>query len=116
MSFNQPFSYDPNTGRWHLELHKAPKMLSAQCGLKISIDTGTPTGDTGAFYSAEDSPGLKNSKLEIRYFDNLSGYVSTAVFDLPTLISKLIEIMPKDKIYTDTYCLSDMDRKATGEL
>ena len=48
MSFNQPFNYDPQSGRWNLELHKAPKDVLAQCGIKISVNPGYPTGEKGA--------------------------------------------------------------------
>ena len=53
MSFNQPFNYDPQRCVWSLELHKAPKDVFAQCGIKITVDPGVPTGEKGAFYQTK---------------------------------------------------------------
>ena len=116
MSFNQPFNYDPNTGTWGLELHKAPKEVFAQCGMKITVNPGFPTGETKAFYDCSEKSGMTNSTLEIRYFDNLSGYVSRVVFNLPALIKQLTEIMPEGTVKEETFCLANADRKVLGEL
>ena len=116
MDFNKPFKYDAASGRWHLELQKAPKLFSAQSGVKFTIDSGTPTGNTGEFYKADEDNGLSNSTLEVRYFDNLSGWTSVVQFDLPTLINKLIEIMPSDKVKMETFCLAHKDRNEIGEI
>lgn len=122
MSFNQPFSYDHTTGRWNLELHKANKDVFSQCGIKISVDPGIPTGEKGAFYQTKEPSGMFGSSIEIRCFDNLAGWTSAAIFDLPTLMEKLIEIMPKDKVKLDTFLLAERDlafiesRKQKGEL
>ena len=109
MSFNQPISYDPQTGRWNLEFHKAPKDVMAQCGIKISIDPGVPTGEKGAWYQTKEPSGLIGPTIEIRCFDNLSGWTSAAYFDLPTLMEKIIEIMPKDKMKVETFLLAERD-------
>ena len=109
MSFNQPFNYDHNTGRWYLELHKAPKDIFAQCGIKISIDPGTPTGEKGAYYQTKEPQGMTGATIEIRCFDNLAGWTSAVVFDLATVIEKLIEMMPKDKVKYKTLLLANSD-------
>ena len=109
MSFNQPFNYDPKTGRWHLELHKAPKDVLSQCGIKITVDPGIPTGERGAYYQSKEPAGMKGATIEIRQFDNLAGWTSAVVFDLGTFIEKMIELMPKDKVKTDTFLLAERD-------
>ena len=109
MSFKQPFNYDPQTGRWHLELHKAPKDVFAQAGIKISVDPGAPTGERGAWYQTKEPAGMQGSTIEIRCFDNLAGWTSAVIFDLPTFMEKLIEMMPKDKVKTDTFLLAERD-------
>jgi hypothetical protein len=109
MSFNQPFSYDPNTGRWHLELHKAPKDILAQCGVKITIDPGKPTGERGAYYQSKEPSGMAGGSIELRCFDNLSGWTSAVTFDFNTFVEKMIEIMPKDKVKCETFLLADRD-------
>lgn len=92
-----------------MELAKAQKDVFSQGGLKITIDPGFPTGDTAPIYQTTEQSGLKNSSLEIRAFDNLAGWVSVVNFDLPTLIEKLIEIMPQDKIKHETFLLAQRD-------
>lgn len=109
MSFNQPFNYDPQTGRWHLELHKAPKDVFAQCGVKITVDPGIPTGEKGAYYQSKEPQGMTGGSIEIRCFDNLAGWTSAVVFDLGAFVEKMIELMPKDKVRTDTFLLADRD-------
>jgi hypothetical protein len=109
MDFNKPFTFDPKLGRWHLQLRKAQKDTLSECGLKITIDSGAPTGETAPIYQTKETSGLKGSKLEIRAFDNLAGWVSVVQFDLPTLLEKLVEIMPKDKMICDTYLLAQKD-------
>lgn len=109
MSFNQPISYDPQTGRWHLEFQKAPKDVFAQCGIKITVDPGKPTGEKGAFYQSKEPAGMQGGNIEIRCFDNLSGWTSAVVFDFNTFVEKLIEMMPNDKVRTDTFLLADRD-------
>ena len=109
MSFNQPFNYDPNSGRWNLELHKAPKDVFAQCGIKISVDPGYPTGEKGAYYQSEEPRGMQGASIEIRCFDNLAGWTSAAIFDLGAFVEKMIEIMPKDKVKTYTFLLAERD-------
>lgn len=116
ITFDKPFEYNPITGKWSLELHKAPKLFSAQAGFKITIDVGSPTGETGAYYNSNEQAGMKNSILELRYFDNLAGYTSVVEFDLPVLIKKLIEIMPKENVRMETFTLANKDRKEVGEL
>lgn len=109
MDFNKPIKYDPMTGRWNLELFKAPKDFFSQCGLKISIDPGIPTGEGGAFYQSKEPQGMQGGTIEFRCFDNLSGWTSAVVFDLATFMEKLIEIMPKDKIKYETFFLAERD-------
>lgn len=109
MELNKSFTYDPKTGRWHLELAKAQKDVFSQGGLKITIDPGFPTGDTAPIYQTKETSGLKNASLEIRAFDNLAGWVSVVNFDLSTLLEKLIEIMPQDKIKYETFLLAQRD-------
>ena len=116
MDFNKPFTYDPQRGLWHLELHKTPKDEYAQCGIKITINTGFPTGEKGAFYKTDEPNGLKGTNIEIRCFDNLSGWTSAVAFDLPTLIEKLMELMPKDKITCDTFVLAERDIETGKKL
>jgi hypothetical protein len=116
ITFDKPFEYNPATGKWSLELHKAPKLFSSQAGFRITIDAGTPTGETGAYYNLDEKPAMKNSVLELRYFDNLAGYTSIVEFDLPVLINKLIEIMPKENVRMETFTLANKDRKEVGEL
>lgn len=117
MDFNKPFSYDPKSGKWSLELQKAPKGVFAQCGVKITIDTGVPTAEEGACYQTKEPCGLSGTTVEIRCYDNLSSWTSVVVFDLPTLLEKLIEIMPKDKVMTETFALSkrDVERVEKGD-
>lgn len=115
-SFEKPLTYNPQTGLWSLELHKAPKLFSAQCGMKITFNPGTPTGETGAFYDTKQKSGMEGSKLEIRFFDNLSGWTSVVEFDFPTLMEKLIKMMPKGKVNHETFCLAERDRKEIGEI
>ena len=81
MSFNQPFNYDPQSGRWHLELHKAPKDVFAQCGVKITVDPGIPTGEKGAYYQSKEPQGMTGGSIELRCFDNLAGWTSSVIFD-----------------------------------
>lgn len=109
MDFNKPFRYEPNSGRWSLELQKAPKGIFAQCGMKISIDPGIPTAEVGACYQTAEPCGLGGATVEIRCYDNLSSWTSVVTFDLPTLLEKLIEIMPKDKVMYETFTLSKRD-------
>lgn len=109
MSFHQPLNYDPQTGRWNLELHKAPKDILSQCGIKISIDPGIPTGEKGAWYQSKEPAGMQGGTIEIRCFDNLSGWTSAVAFDLTTFIEKIIEIMPQDKVIKDTFLLAERD-------
>ena len=112
MNFNKPFNYDANTGKWSLELQKAPKGEFAQCGIKITIDPGIPTGEKGAFYQTKEPSGLMGGTIEIRCFDNLSSWTSSVTFDLATLFEKLIENFPKDKMAKETFVLSEHDIKA----
>lgn len=109
MDFNKPFRYDASSGKWHLELHKAPKGEFSQCGMKITIDTGIPTGEKGAFYQTKEPSGLMGGSVEVRCFDNLSSWTSAVTFDMATLFEKLIELMPKDKVKTETFVLSEHD-------
>ena len=109
MSFEKPFNYDASTGRWSLELYKAPKDVFAQCGLKISVDPGYPTGEKGAFYQTKEPQGVTGGSIEIRAFDNLAGWTSAVVFDLATFMEKLIEMMPQDKVKCETFLLSERD-------
>lgn len=109
MSFNQPFNYDPQTGRWHLELHKAPKDTYSQCGIKITINPGIPTGEKGAFYQTKEMPGITGASIEFRCFDNLAGWTSAAIFDFSTFIEKLIDLMPPDKVKCETFLLAERD-------
>lgn len=103
--------YDPTRAQWSIELYKAPKDVNAQCGLRIMIDPGFPTGEKGCLYRPKDKAGLKGSKLVIRGWDNLSGWVSDVEFDLPELLNQLIKIMPKDKVKTATYVLGEKDNE-----
>lgn len=109
MDFSKPFRYEPNTGRWVLELHKAPKDFCAQCGIKVSIEPGFPTGDEEPFYKSNSKSGLKGSCIEIRCFDNLSGWTSAVTFDFNTFVEKIIEMMPKDKVRCETFVLAKRD-------
>lgn len=109
MDFNNPLSYDPNTGRWNLQLQKAPKDVFAQCGIKVTIDPGMPTGERGAFYQTKEPSGMMGSTIEIRCFDNLSGWTSAVAFDFATFVEKLIEMMPEDKVKMDTFLLAERD-------
>lgn len=115
-TFEKPLTYNPQTGRWSLELHKAPKFFSAQCGVKVTVDAGTPTGEIGPFYEDDENKPMSGSILEVRYFDNLSGYTSIVEFDLPVLIKKLIEIMPPENVRTETFCLAAKDREEVHEI
>ena len=109
MNFDKPFRYDANSGKWSLELQKAPKGEFAQCGIKITIDPGFPTGEKGAFYQTKEPSGLMGSTVEVRCFDNLSSWTSAVTFDLATLFEKLIEVMPKNKMLDETFVLSESD-------
>lgn len=113
IQFDKPFEYDQRTGVWTLELQKAPKMFSAQCGVKFSFNPGYPTGESEEFYKANTKSGLLGTTLEIRAFDNLSGWTSYIQLDFHTLLEKLIEIMPKDKIRYTTFALATEDKKST---
>ncbi len=109
MSFTQPYNYDPNTGRWNLEIYKAPKDVFAQCGIKISIDPGFPTGETAPYYQTKEPAGMTGGSIEIRCFDNLAGWTSAVVFDLATFVEKMMEMMPKDKVKAETFLLAERD-------
>lgn len=115
IQFNKPFEYDSNTGTWSLELQKAPKMFSAQCGVKFTFNPGYPTGESEEFYKSNSKSGLLGSTLEIRAFDNLSGWTSYIQVDFHTLLEKLIEIMPKDKIRYTTFVLASEDKKSSSQ-
>lgn len=108
-TFSTPFTYDPRSGRWSVELHKAPKDVFAQSGIRLTIDPGIPTGEEKPMYQSAEPSGLLGTALEIRCFDNLSGWTSAVTFDMATLMEKLIEIMPKDKVKTETFVLSKRD-------
>jgi hypothetical protein len=84
MSFSQPYNYDPMTGRWYLEIQKTPKDIFSQCGIKITIDPGIPTGESGAFYKPDEKSGMMGANIEFRCFDNLAGWTSAVVFDFNT--------------------------------
>ena len=105
----QPLEYHPETGSWHFNLPKAYKDIHSQSGIQIIIDPGLPTGGTAPIYQTKEQSGLKNASLEIRAFDNLAGWVSVVNFDLPTLLEKLIEIIPQDKIKHETFLLAQRD-------
>lgn len=109
MDFNKPFTYNPASGTWSLELHKAPKGTFAQCGVKITVDPGTPSGELAPFYQSKEPSGMVGSNIEIRCFDNLSSWTSVVTFDLPTFIEKMIELMPPDKVKFETFALSKRD-------
>lgn len=109
MNFDKPFKYDAISGKWSLELQKAPKGDFAQCGIKITIDPGFPTGEKGSFYQTKEPSGLMGSTVEVRCFDNLSSWTSAVTFDLATLFEKLIEVMPKNKMFDETFVLSESD-------
>lgn len=109
MDFNNPLKYDPINGRWSLELYKAPKDAMAQCGVKITIDPGIPTGEKGAFYQTKEPAGLAGTMIEVRCFDNLSGWTSAVAFDFATFFEKLIEVMPQDKIKHESFVLAERD-------
>ena len=109
MELNKSFTYDPKTGSWHFNLPKAYKDIHSQSGIQIIIDPGLPTGGTAPIYQTKEQSGLKNASLEIRAFDNLAGWVSVVNFDLSTLLEKLIEIMPQDKIKYETFLLAQRD-------
>lgn len=116
MDFNKPFTYDSTTGRWNLEMYKAQKDMFGHCGVKITFDPGFPTGEKGAFYNTSEESGLTKSTVEIRCFDNLSGWTSAVVFDFQTLIEKLIEIMPKDKVRCETFVLAERDFELISKM
>lgn len=108
-TFDKPFEYNPSTGRWTLELHKAPKDIYSQCGVKITLDPGIPTGEKGAFYQSKEPQGMTGGSIEIRCFDNLAGWTSAVIFDFNTFVEKLIEMMSKDKVKAETFLLADRD-------
>lgn len=107
--FNKPFTYDPRSGKWSLELHKAPKDVFAQCGVKITVDPGVPSGEEAPFYQTQQPSGMMNGHIEIRCFDNLSGWTSVVNFDLASFVEKMIELMPKDKVKMETFVLAKKD-------
>jgi hypothetical protein len=109
MSFSQPYNYDPMTGRWYLEIQKTPKDIFSQCGIKITIDPGIPTGESGAFYKPDEKSGMMGANIEFRCFDNLAGWTSAVAFDFNTFIQKLIEMMPEGTVKTDTFLLAQRD-------
>lgn len=109
MSFRQPFNYDPQRGVWNLELYKAEKDTYSQAGVKITLDPGFPTGEKGACYQTKEPAGLHGASLEIRCFDNLSGWTSAVNFPLSVFLEKLIEMMPKNTVKHDTFVLGEKD-------
>ena len=113
INFDKPFEYDPNSGKWTLELQKAPKLFCAQSGIKFTLDPGVPTGEIGDFFKSGMVSGMHGATLEVRAFDNLSGWTSVVVFDFQTLLEKLIELMPSDKVAKQTICLAEHDRKVS---
>ncbi len=116
MNFDKPFTFEKQTGRWNLELQKASKDVFSQAGLKITIDTGIPTGDTAPIYQTKEPSGLKGASIEIRAFDNLAGWVSVVSVDLQSFLEKLIEIMPADKIKYETFLLAQRDLDTIAKL
>ena len=109
MSFRQPFNYDPKLGVWNLELHKAEKDTYSQSGVKITVDPGFATGEKGACYQTKEPSGLRGASIEIRCFDNLSGWTSAVNFSLDSFLENLIKLMPSDKVRTDTFVLAERD-------
>lgn len=106
-AFDKPFEYNRATGRWTLELHKAQKDIYSQCGIKITVDPGIPTGEKGAYYQSKEPQGMTGGSIELRCFDNLAGWTSAVIFDFNTFVEKLIEMMPKDKVKAETFFLAD---------
>lgn len=116
MDFNQTINYEPNSGRWFLQFQKAPKGAFAQSGIKITIDPGIPSGERGAFYQTKEPSGLIGTTIEIRCFDNLSGWTSAVALDFATFVEKLIEMMPEDKVKTDTFLLAERDIESVEKI
>ena len=114
MNFDKPFTFEKQTGRWNLELQKAAKDVFSQAGLKITIDSGIPTGDTAPIYQTKEPSGLKGASIEIRAFDNLAGWVSVISVDLQSFLEKLIEIMPADKIKYEKHTKQEYINRLRG--
>ena len=109
MSFQNPFKYNQQTGCWDLELHKAPKDIYAQCGMKITVNPGIPTGEKGAYYQSKEPAGMKDATIEFRCFDNLGGWTSSVIFDFNAFIEKMISLMPPNKVRCETFILAERD-------
>lgn len=109
MSFDKPFTYNPQTKKWSLELPKTKDDHLSQCGMKITFDPGIPCAGTAPFYQTTEPSAMKGATVEIRVYDNLMGWTSAVLFDFNALVEKLVELMPEGKVITDTFLLAQRD-------
>ena len=113
--YNYGFEYNSEHGIWEFNMPKALKDVHAQAGLKIVIDPGYPTGETGPIYDSKYRPGLVGPNITIKGYDNISGWVSQARFKLPELLEALVKIVPKDSVELKTFILALNDLKLKEE-
>lgn len=109
--YNLGFEYNSEYGVWEFNMPKAIKDVHAQAGLKIVIDPGYPTGESGPIYDSKYRSGLLGPTVTIKGYDNISGWVSQARFKLSELLEALIKVVPKEAVETSTYILALNDLK-----
>ena len=109
--YNYGFEYNSEYGIWEFNMPKAIKDVHAQAGLKIVIDPGFPTGETGPIYESKYRPGLIGPTVTIKGYDNISGWVSQVKFKLPELLEALIKIVPEEAVEKKTFILALNDLK-----
>ena len=106
--------YNSKNGSWELTFPKSFKDVHSQGGWKIIIDPGYPTGYTGNLWSAKEN-GLSNPTITVKGYDNVSGWVSTAKFQLPQLLEALIKLVPNTETKTFVLALNDLKLKEQEE-
>lgn len=107
----QPLQYNSTNGSWEFNLPKAYKDIHSQGGIQIIIDPGYPTGGKGKLYKKDEDCGLKNPSITFKGYDNISGWISYAKFDLTDLLETLIKLVPKKSVDLKTYILALNDLK-----
>lgn len=111
----QAIEYNSQYGIWDFNLPKAHKDIHSQAGLKITINPGIPTGDTGPIYDSKYRAGLVGSTITFKGYDNISGWSSHVTFSLPSLLEALIKLVPKEAIDAKTFILALNDLKKKEE-
>ena len=108
---SQPLEYDSQHGAWEFNMPKTFKGIHSQAVLKVVIDPGYATGETGPIYTKNNQCGLTTPTITVKGYDNVSGWVSQVKFNLPELLEALIKLMPKDAYDAKTFILALNDLK-----